>query len=68
MPDNANELSGLMVSAITGGAFIPPIMGVIADSISIQVAFLAPAACVLYLLFVAVVNNVNVNKTRRIIV
>ncbi len=31
MPEKANELSGLMVTAICGGAFIPPLMGVLAD-------------------------------------
>ncbi|MBN8860040.1 MAG: MFS transporter [Sphingobacteriales bacterium] len=68
MPDHANELSGLMVSAITGGAFIPPVMGVVADGASIQTAFLVPVVCILYLLFVAVVNNVHVSKNRSIIV
>ena len=68
MPDHANELSGLMVSAITGGAFIPPVMGVVADGVSIQTAFLVPVVCILYLLFVAVVNNVHVSKNRSIIV
>jgi MFS transporter, FHS family, L-fucose permease len=57
MPEHTNELSGLMVSAIAGGAFIPPVMGMVADGTSIQTAFLVPVFCILYLLFVAIINN-----------
>lgn len=56
MPDHTNELSGLMVSAIAGGAFIPPIMGMVADGTSIQTAFIVPILCIIYLLFVAITN------------
>lgn len=57
MPDHTNELSGLMVSAIVGGAFIPPIMGMVADGTSIQIAFIVPVLCIIYLLFVAIINK-----------
>ena len=57
MPSHTNELSGLMVSAIAGGAFIPPIMGMVADGTSIQTAFIVPVLCIIYLLFVAIINN-----------
>ena len=57
MPEHTNELSGLMVSAIAGGAFIPPVMGMVADGTSIQTAFVVPVLCILYLLFVAIINN-----------
>jgi FHS family L-fucose permease-like MFS transporter len=57
MPEHTNELSGLMVSAIAGGALIPPIMGMVADGTSIQTAFIVPVLCILYLLFVAIINN-----------
>ncbi len=59
LPARANELSGLMVTAIVGGAFIPPIMGFIADKTSILIGFVVPLACVAYLLMVAVVNIVK---------
>jgi len=59
MPEHTNELSGLLVSAIAGGAFIPPIMGLVADGTSIQTAFVVPIVCILYLLFVAIINNKN---------
>lgn len=37
MPEKANELSGLMVTAICGGAFIPPLMGVLADKFDTKI-------------------------------
>jgi fucose permease len=57
MPEHTNELSGLMVSSVAGGAFIPPIMGMVADATSIQTAFIVPVLCIIYLLFVATINN-----------
>jgi len=54
MPDRANELSGLMVTAILGGAFLPPLMGVIADNSSVLTGFLVPLAALLYIGWVAV--------------
>jgi len=50
MPEQTNALSGLMVTAIVGGAIVPPIMGLVADSFhSMQIAFLVPLAAVLYI-------------------
>jgi FHS family L-fucose permease-like MFS transporter len=57
MPNHTNELSGLMVSCIAGGALIPPIMSMVADGTSIQTAFVVPVLCIIYLLFVAIINN-----------
>ncbi|MEN8227731.1 MAG: MFS transporter [Bacteroidota bacterium] len=59
MPKYTNELSGLMVSSVAGGAIIPPIMGLVADNASILIAFIVPVICLLYLLFVALINNRN---------
>ena len=42
MPEKTNELSGLMVTAIVGGAFIPPIMGLVADNTSVLFGFIVP--------------------------
>jgi fucose permease len=53
MPDRTNELSGLMVTAIVGGAVVPPLTGAVAD-ISVQLGFLVPAICILYILILAV--------------
>lgn len=53
MPERTNELSGLMISAIVGGAILPPLMGFIADMTSITVGFFVPLAGIGYILFLA---------------
>ncbi len=57
LPERANELSGLMVTAIVGGAFIPPIMGYVADLTSVLLGFLVPLVCLIYILFSAIVAS-----------
>jgi fucose permease len=56
MPEHTNELSGLMVTAIVGGAFVPPLMGVVADHTTVQTSFLVPLAAVLYITWTAFLN------------
>jgi len=49
-PERSNEISGLMVTAIVGGAFIPPLMGLVADaSGSVTMGFLVPLAALIYI-------------------
>ncbi len=48
--NRANEISGLMVMAIAGGAFIPPVIGKVTDSISIMAGMYVLIACAIYLL------------------
>ncbi len=51
-PEKANELSGLMITAIFGGALIPPLMGIVADSIGSQNgSLLIILICMCYLVF-----------------
>jgi fucose permease len=67
MPEYTNELSGLMVSSIAGGAIIPPIMGMVADNTSILFAFIVPLCCISYLIFVAIINNrKKLNENERV--
>ncbi len=53
MPSRTNELSGLMVMAIVGGAVVPPITGALAD-MDVLLGFLVPAVCILYILGISV--------------
>ena len=54
MPEKANALSGLLVMAIVGGAFLPPLMGYVADATgSVQSGFLVPMAAIAYIAWVA---------------
>jgi fucose permease len=57
LPERANELSGLMVTAIVGGAFLPPLMGLTADHSTVQIGFLVPLAAILYVTGTAVANR-----------
>ncbi|PLW92377.1 MAG: MFS transporter [Marinilabiliales bacterium] len=49
MPERSNELSGLMVTAIVGGALIPVVWGAVADNFSVLWAFAVPLICILYI-------------------
>ncbi len=53
MPERTNELSGLMISAIVGGAILPLIMGKLADMGGITIGLLVPLAAVLYIMYLA---------------
>jgi FHS family L-fucose permease-like MFS transporter len=57
LPQHANVLSGLMVTAIVGAAFVPPLMGYVSDLFATaQAGFLVPLASILYVTAVAWVN------------
>jgi len=57
MPARSNELSGLMVAAIVGGALIPPIMGLVADLTSTLIAFIVPLVCILFILSLSFIKH-----------
>lgn len=48
--DRANEISGLMIMAVAGGAFIPPIIGKITDMMNVTAGMFVLLACAFYLL------------------
>ncbi len=41
--------SSLLIAAIVGGALLPLLAGVLADRIGLQLAFIVPAICYLYI-------------------
>jgi MFS transporter, FHS family, L-fucose permease len=45
------EGSGILVAAIVGGAVVPELEGLLADSIGIHHAFILPALCYIYIAF-----------------
>ncbi|SMO88731.1 sugar MFS transporter [Gracilimonas mengyeensis] len=47
-PDTAQG-SGILCTAIVGGAIIPPLYGALADSFGLQIALLLPVCCYLYI-------------------
>ena len=53
MPEHANPLSGLLVTAIVGAAILPPVMGFLSDaSGSVRTGFLVPVAALVYIAWV----------------
>ncbi|MDT0677879.1 MFS transporter [Autumnicola musiva] len=51
MPGRSNEISGLMIMAVVGGAIIPPIMGFINSLAGIELSFGLLVLCSLYVVF-----------------
>jgi FHS family L-fucose permease-like MFS transporter len=49
-PERANEISGLMMMAISGGAVIPLLIGGLSDIISLTAGMLVLVACAIYIL------------------
>jgi MFS transporter, FHS family, L-fucose permease len=52
-PERANELSGLMCMAISGGALVPLLMGKLVDMKLGAISFVVPVACFAYLLAIS---------------
>jgi len=52
-PERANEISGLMMMAVSGGAVIPLMTGWLTDMISITAGMLVLVACAVYILIAA---------------
>lgn len=49
MPDRSNEVSGLMIMAVSGGAFLPPIMGLVSTNVGVKASFLVLVLAMIYL-------------------
>ncbi|MDB4904479.1 MAG: Fucose permease [Mucilaginibacter sp.] len=55
--------SSLVIMAIAGGAVFPPLLGFISDHSNIQIAYLVPACCFVYVFYFAYKNlNIKVVK------
>ncbi len=63
LPEKTNELSGLMVTAIVGGAFVPLLMGYLQDLTTISIGFLVPLAALVY---IALLSFKNLNSRKNI--
>jgi MFS transporter, FHS family, L-fucose permease len=58
-PERANELSGLMCMAISGGALVPLLMGWFLDMKWGAMAFVVPAGCFAYLVLLSLRGGKN---------
>ena len=53
MPDRANEISGLLIMAVSGGAFIPLAMGYVSSVFGPMASLFVIGSCMVYLLWVS---------------
>jgi FHS family L-fucose permease-like MFS transporter len=44
-----SQASGFLIMMILGGAFIPPVQGIIADKYNIHISYILPVICFIYL-------------------
>ncbi len=63
MPERANEISGLLIMAVSGGAVIPLVMGFISATFGPLISISVIAVCMLYILWVSLF--VSQNKVSR---
>lgn len=54
MPEKANEIAGLMVMAIAGGAVIPPVMGFVQGKMGPTGLIAVLIGCLVYMLFLGI--------------
>lgn len=59
MPDRSNEISGLLIMAVSGGAVIPLVMGLVSTAFSPLASVSVIGACMLYVLWVSLYVRKN---------
>ena len=52
-PERANEISGLMIMAVSGGAVLPPLMGWIADITTVTGSIMVLVISICFILLVS---------------
>ena len=52
LPDRSNEISGIMITAIIGGAFVPMMFGGVAELFGLMAGFFLLAICMLYIFLI----------------
>ncbi|AWL05234.1 sugar MFS transporter [Massilia oculi] len=57
--------SGILCMAIVGGAVVPFVQGILADTIGLQISFLVPAACYLFIMYYGV-KYANLHKEKAV--
>jgi FHS family L-fucose permease-like MFS transporter len=54
---NTSQGSGLLCLAIVGGAIVPVLQGVLADAIGLQLSFILPLLCYVYIVYFALYGS-----------
>jgi fucose permease len=53
-PERSNELSGLMIMSVVGGAVVPPLMGIVNVHAGLMACMYIPVICLIYILGVSI--------------
>ena len=61
---HTSQGAGILCLAIVGGAILPLLQGVLADNLGIQLAFVLPLLCYLYIAFYGVSGSKSTHKTQ----
>jgi len=56
LPERENEVSGLLITAVVGGAILPLLVGVLADRSSVRASLLVPAGAIFYVFVMSLVH------------
>ncbi len=64
MPSRANEISGLMIMSVCGGALFPFIMGLVSDNFGTINSVIVRILCVLFIFFVGIQLYFKSDKVR----
>jgi MFS transporter, FHS family, L-fucose permease len=59
-PLRANEISGLMIMAVSGGAAIPPLIGYLTDTSGVTAGMIVLVICAVYLLLLSLIKPTEV--------
>ncbi len=59
MPERANEISGLLIMAVSGGAVIPLVMGLVSTTVGPVASLSVVGACMLYIFWVSLYVRKN---------
>lgn len=56
-PGYLEELSGLMIMSVSGGAIIPPIMGIVSDNFGFRISLMVLLLCGIYLVILSTIRG-----------
>ncbi len=62
MPSRANEISGLLVMAVVGGAIIPPIMGIVGSNFGVIGSISVLVFCFVFILIIPMVKTKDLSS------
>lgn len=55
LPERSNDVSALMITGVTGGAVLPPVMGIVSDNFGFMAGFSVPFAAIVVMVLLSFV-------------